>query len=90
MFYVIDDLWSVFLSAFIALYRQLCLIQTVVDPKFLSSLGKIRIMRMHIGIIRIGRDWDLTICPVETKIRIAHVRIKQSCLYILFLQINIM
>ena len=42
--------------------RQLCLIQTDVDPKFLSRLGKIRIMRK--GIICIGRDWDLLICPV--------------------------
>ena len=58
--------------------RQLCLIQTDVDPKFLSGLGKIRIM--HIGIVCIGRDRDLPICPVKTKIRITHVRIKQSCL----------
>ena len=42
--------------------RQLCLIRTDVDPKFLSGLGKIRIMQ--IGIICIGRDWDLPICPV--------------------------
>ena len=60
-------------------YRQLCLIRTDVDPKFLSGLGKIRIM--HIGIICIGKDWDLPICPVYTKIRITHVRIKQSCQY---------
>ena len=32
------------------------------DPKFLSGLGKIQIMR--IGIMCIGRDWDLPICPV--------------------------
>ena len=44
------------------IYMQLCLIRTDVDPKVLSGLGKIRIM--HIGIICIGRDWDLPICPV--------------------------
>ena len=43
-------------------YRQLCLIRTDVDPKFLYGLGKIRIMR--IGIICIGSDRDLPICPV--------------------------
>ena len=43
-------------------YRQLCLIRTDVDPKFLSGLGKIRIMR--IGIICIGTDWDLPMFPV--------------------------
>ena len=42
-------------------YRQLCLIRTDVDPKFLSGLRKIRIIR--IGIICIGRDRDLPICP---------------------------
>ena len=36
---------------------------------------------MHIGIRSIGRDWDLPSCPVQTKIQITHVRIKQSCLY---------
>ena len=41
-------------------YRQLCLIRTDVDPKLLSGLGKIWIMR--IGIICIGKDWDLPIC----------------------------
>ena len=45
-----------------AIYSQLCLIRTDVDPKFLSGLDKIWIM--HIGIICIGRDWDLSICPV--------------------------
>ena len=50
------------------------------DPKFLSGLGKIRIMR--IGIICIGRDWDFPICPLYTKIRITNVRIKQSYLYV--------
>ena len=43
------------------IYRQLSLIRTDVDPKFLSGLGKIRIKR--IGIICIGRDLDLLICP---------------------------
>ena len=43
-------------------YRQLCLIRTDVDPKFVSGLGKIRIM--HIGIICIGRDFDIQVCPV--------------------------
>ena len=43
-------------------YRQLCLIRTDVDPKFLSGLGKIRIM--CIVIICIGRDWELPSCPV--------------------------
>ena len=43
-------------------YRQLCLIRTDVDPKFLSGLGKIRIMR--IGFICIGRDGNLPISPV--------------------------
>ena len=43
-------------------YRQRCLIRTDVDPKYLSGLGKIRIMR--IGIVCIGRDRDLPICPV--------------------------
>ena len=38
-----------------SLYRQLCLIWTIVDPKFLSVLCEIRIMR--IGIIYIGRNW---------------------------------
>ena len=38
------------------IYRQLSLIRTDV-----SGLGKIRIMR--IGIICIGRDLDLLICP---------------------------
>ena len=49
------------------------------DPEFLSGLGKIRVMR--IGITCIGRDWDLPICPVQMKMRITCVRIKQSCLY---------
>ena len=35
--------------AILSEYRQLCLIRTDVFPKFLSGLGKIRIM--HIGII---------------------------------------
>ena len=61
-------------------YRQLCLIRTDVDPKFLSGLGKILIMR--IVIICIEKDQDLPICPVYAKIWITHVRIKQSCLYI--------
>ena len=43
-------------------YRQLCLIRTDVDPKFLSGLGKIQIMR--IGIVCIGSERDLPICPV--------------------------
>ena len=43
-------------------YRQLCLIWTDVDPAYLSGLGKIQIM--HLGIICIGRDLDLQICPV--------------------------
>ena len=43
-------------------YRQLCFIWTEVDPKFLSGLGKNRIVR--IGIICIGRDRDFPICPV--------------------------
>ena len=50
--------------------RQHCLIGTDMDPKFLSGLVKIQIMR--IGIIYIGRNWDLPICPVKTKIRITH------------------
>ena len=45
----------------ILICRQLCLIRTDVDPKYLSGLDKIRIMR--IGIICIGTDWDLPICP---------------------------
>ena len=49
----------VFLSRY---YMQLCLIRTDVDPKFLSGLDKIRNMR--IGVICIGRDCDLPICPV--------------------------
>ena len=40
-----------------SLTRQLCLIRTDVDPKFLSALDKIRSMR--IGIICIGTDLDL-------------------------------
>ena len=47
-----------------------------VDPKFLFDLGTIWIV--HIGIICIGRDRDLPICPVLTKIRITHVCIKQT------------
>ena len=43
-------------------YRQLCLIRTDVDPRFLSGFGKIQIM--HIGIICIGWNLDLPICPV--------------------------
>ena len=35
-------------------YRQLCLIQTDVDPKFLSGLGKIRIMSTGIKCIGPG------------------------------------
>ena len=61
------------------LYRQLYLIRTDVDTKYLSGLGRIRII--YIGIMCIGRDWDLPICLVKTKFRITHVRIKQSCLY---------
>ena len=57
------------------------LIRSDMDPKFLSGLGKIRIMHIHVGIACIGRDLDIPICPVYTKIRITHVRIKQSCLY---------
>ena len=38
-------------------YTQLCIIRTDVDPKFLSGLGKIRIM--GIGIVCIGRDWGV-------------------------------
>ena len=52
----------VLVSVFSMEYRQLCLIRTDVDPKFLSGLGKIRIVR--IGIICIGRDRYLPICPV--------------------------
>ena len=48
-------------------------IQTDVDPKSLSGLGKIR--SMLLGIICIGMDWDLSICPVKTNIRITRVRI---------------
>ena len=36
--------------------------RTDVDPKFLSGLGKIWIMR--VGIICIGKASDLPICPV--------------------------
>ena len=43
-------------------YRQLSLIRTDVDPKFLSGLSEIWIM--PIGIISLGRDGDLPICPV--------------------------
>ena len=43
-------------------YRQLCLIGTDVDPKYLSGLNKIQVMR--IGIICIERDRDLPIWPV--------------------------
>ena len=43
-------------------YRQLCLIRTDVDPKFMSELDKIRIM--CIVIMCKGRDWDLPIVPV--------------------------
>ena len=39
-----------------------CLIRTDVAPKILSGLGKIWIMQ--IGSIRIGKDWDLPMCPV--------------------------
>ena len=56
------------------------------DPTFLFGLGKIRIMR--IGIICIGGDSDLPICPVYTKIRITHVRIKLPVLTRRLLNIN--
>ena len=49
------------------------------DPKFLSGLGKIRIMR--IGIICIERDWDLPLnLSGLDKTPDYHVQIKQSCL----------
>ena len=50
------------------------------DPTFLFGLAKIQITR--IGIIYIGRDRALPICPVKTKIRITHVQIKQVHLHI--------